>query len=310
MLQTTPNLSPKFSIVVPTYNRPDCLRRCLQSLAQLDYPREAFEVVVVDDGSHQPLDDVVADFDPTIAVHLIRQANAGPASARNAGAFAARGAYLVFTDDDCQPASDWLTALDAAVAKDPQALIGGHTINALPDNLYSTASQLLIDYIYDYFNQTKGKATFFASNNFAAPSDRFRELGGFDQQFPLAAGEDREFCDRWLFSNYPLVYAPAMRIDHAHSLRFTSFWRQHVNYGRGAFYFHQVRSRRQAQPMAVEPITFYLELLAYPLRRQQGWRSLALSGLFLLSQVANVAGFFWERSRQQKTVSPASVPSA
>jgi glycosyltransferase involved in cell wall biosynthesis len=309
MLETNPYLSPKFSIVVPTYNRSESLRRCLQSLAQLDYPRDAFEVVVVDDGSQQQLDDVVADFDQAIAVQLIRQANAGPASARNAGAFAARGIYLAFTDDDCQPASDWLMALDAAVAETPQALIGGHTINALPNNLYSTASQLLIDYIYEYFNQAKGEATFFASNNFAAPNDLFCELGGFDQQFPLAAGEDREFCDRWLFSQHPLVYAPAMRIDHAHSLTFKSFWRQHFNYGRGAFYFHQVRSRRQAQPLSVEPITFYLELLAYPLRRQSGGRSLALSGLFLLSQVANVVGFFWERSRQQKTVPPASVPS-
>jgi glycosyltransferase involved in cell wall biosynthesis len=78
MLETNPHLSPKFSIVVPTYNRPESLRRCLQSLAQLDYPRDAFEVVVVDDGSRQQLDDVVADFDQAIAVQLIRQANAGP----------------------------------------------------------------------------------------------------------------------------------------------------------------------------------------------------------------------------------------
>lgn len=285
----------EFSIIIPTYNRPERLEKCLESMTRLDYPSNRFQVIVVDDGSRMSLKPIIAKFENTLSLELIRQSNAGPASARNTGAAAACGDYLVFTDDDCQPHPDWLQTLAEAIKDFPDTLIGGHTINALADNIYSSASQLLIDYIYDYYNQLKGEATFFASNNFALPRELYQKLGGFNTSFPLAAGEDRELCDRWLHHGFQMHYQRAMQIHHAHSLKLKSFWGQHFNYGRGAFYFHKVRSQRQSQSIKVEPLTFYLRLLVYPFKKQQGWRSLNLSGLFFLSQVANVGGFFWER---------------
>ncbi|MGF1520829.1 MAG: glycosyltransferase family 2 protein [Leptolyngbyaceae cyanobacterium] len=300
-------LDPSFSIVIPTYNRPERLKQCLQSLARLDYPRDRFEVVVVDDGSRMSLAPVTQPFETQLPLRLIRQDNAGPANARNTGAAAAKGHYLVFTDDDCQPTVNWLTALAEALHGFPNALIGGHTINALPDNLYSTTSQLLIDYIYTYYNQTKGEPTFFASNNFAVPRIQYQELGGFDTSFPLAAGEDREFCDRWLHHGLPMHYAPDMRIYHSHTLTLKSFWRQHFNYGRGAFCFHQVRAKRNAQPIQVEPFSFYINLLTYPLKQPSSQPGLLVSGLMFLSQIANVVGFAQgkgEHRRQAELVKP------
>lgn len=300
----------QFSIIIPTYNRPERLEQCLESIAQLDYPSNGFQVIVVDDGSPMSLKPITAKFENTLSLELIRQPNAGPASARNTGAAAAQGDYLVFTDDDCQPHPDWLKTLAEAIKDFPNTLIGGHTINALPDNIYSSASQLLIDYIYDYYNQQKGEATFFASNNFALPRELYQQLGGFDTSFPLAAGEDREFCDRWLHQGFKMHYARAMKIHHAHSLKLKSFWRQHFNYGRGAFYFHKVRSQRQSQSIKVEPLTFYFHLLVYPFSRYQVWRALSLSGLFFLSQVANVAGFFWERYQHKSKQSAITATSS
>ena len=291
------------SIVIPTYNRPERLEQCLESIARLDYPSNRFEVIVVDDGSRISLEPIAVKFEDCISINLIRQSNAGPASARNTGAAAAQGDYLIFTDDDCQPHPDWLKTLTQAIKDFPNTLIGGHTINALPNNLYSSASQLLIDYLYDYYNQQKEEATFFASNNFALPRKLYQQLEGFDTSFPLAAGEDREFCDRWLHQGLKMHYAQAMQIHHAHTLTLASFWRQHFNYGRGAFYFHQVRSQRQSQPIKVEPLTFYFRLLAYPFFKKQGWRSLNLSMLFFFSQVANVAGFFREKRLLKSTTS-------
>jgi len=291
---------PYFSIVIPTYNRPERLQKCLESIAQLDYPRDRFEVVVVDDGSKTPLQPIVDMFQSALTLNFIRQINAGPASARNTGASAAKGDYLVFTDDDCQPTKNWLLALADAVKDCPKALIGGHTINALPDNIFSSASQLLIEYLYTYYNQTRGEATFFASNNFAVPRANYQQLGGFDTSFPLAAGEDREFCDRWKYHHLPMRYAPKMEIYHAHKLSLKSFWRQHFNYGRGAFCFHTVRANRVEGSIKVEPLSFYFNLLMYPFRRSRIWDGGVISGLLFLSQVANVAGFFWERSGQQR----------
>ncbi|HAJ62036.1 MAG TPA: glycosyl transferase [Cyanobacteria bacterium UBA8543] len=289
---------PFFSIVIPTYNRPERLTTCLESLTRLDYPRDRFEVIVVDDGSQPPLESVVAPFQDSINLTLLRQPNAGPATARNTGAAQAIGKYLVFTDDDCTPLPEWLQALEAHFTTTPDCMIGGRTFNALPDNLYSTASQLLIDYLYEYYNCDPNQAYFFASNNFALPADYFREIGSFDTTFPLAAGEDRELCDRLLQNNYRLLYVAEAQIYHAHNLTLHSFWRQHFNYGRGAFHFHRVRALRNQEPIKVEPLSFYLNLLTYPFLQKSRQPSLLLAALFLLSQVANVAGFSWERMNQ------------
>lgn len=285
---------PFFSIIIPTYNRPERLTNCLNAIALLDYPRDRFEVIVVDDGSKTALDEVVAALQNKIQLKLFRQENAGPAAARNRGAKEARGEFLAFTDDDCQPLADWLSNLAASLVTAPTAMIGGKTINALANNLFSTASQELIDYLYEYYNPANGKKAFFASNNIALPKAGFDSLGGFDVSFPLAAAEDRDFCDRWE-SNYPMVYAPQAQIKHYHHLNIRSFWRQHFGYGRGAFCFHQLRTQRAAKKMEVEPLSFYCDLLFYPFSQDVKQPHILLSSLFFLSQVANVAGFFWER---------------
>jgi GT2 family glycosyltransferase len=103
---------------------------------------------------------------------------------------------LAFTDDDCQPLPNWLDRFAASLATASKAMIGGKTINALVDKPYSTASQKLIDYLYEDYNPLKGKIAFFASNNVAMSKSGFHNLGGFDVSFPLAAAEDRDFCDR------------------------------------------------------------------------------------------------------------------
>ncbi len=295
---------PRFSIVIPTYNRPERLAECLESLTHLDYPCDRFEVIVVDDGSPTPLQPIAAEFEGRLPLRYLRQENTGPAGARNAGAAAARGEYLAFTDDDCRPAPEWLAALEGTLQEHPEALVGGRTENALPENLYSSASQSLVDYLYDYYNSTSGEAVFFTSNNFALPQALFQKIGGFDTSFPLAAGEDREFCDRWRHQGFSMYYAPAARIRHAHTLTLASYWRQHFNYGRGAYHFHQARSKRDSEPIAVEPLTFYWRLLGYPFSQQSHNRTaLISSGLFFLSQVGTVAGFFWER-RQSANLTP------
>lgn len=292
---------PIISIVIPTYNRPQRLRYCLDALLNIEYPRDRFEVVVVDDGSKVALEPIVRPFHEVLQVTLLRQDNAGPASARNAGARQAQGSYLAFTDDDCLPAPDWLTQIAAQLTAHPEAMVGGLPVNALPKNLYSTASQELIDYLYQYYNLSSERAKFFASNNIAMGRELFLAVGGFDTSFPKAAAEDREFCDRWQQLGYAMVYAPEVTVYHAHSLTLKSFWRQHFYYGRGAYHFHQVRAQRNAAPIAVEPRQFYQDLLSYPFRQRSSQPAPLVAALFLLSQVATVTGFFWEKLERQLT---------
>jgi glycosyltransferase involved in cell wall biosynthesis len=294
------------SVIIPTYLRPERLSACLQSLTRLDYPRDHFEVIVVDDGSQSPPEAVVAFFQDQLDVTLLTQPHAGPATARNTGAAKAVGKFLAFTDDDCAPAHDWLQTLAARFAAAPDHAIAGQTLNALPENLYSTASQTLIDYLCTYYNVLAGKAAFLTSSNLALPADRFRGIGGFDSSFAFAAGEDRELCDRWQHCGYSITYAPEVLVYHSHALTLRSFGRQHLNYGRGAFHFHRARARRCEVGIKVEPLSFYLNLLRHPLRRAKSWRGSLLLGLLAISQLANAAGFLYEYIRFRR---PARVLS-
>lgn len=288
---------PFFSIVIPTYNRPAQLAVCLQACARLDYPRNRFEVIAVDDGGTTPLDAVVARFHGVLTLKLLRQENAGPAAVRNRGASEARGEFLAFTDDDCSPAPKWLQALAAQFVASPDCAVGGQTLNALTHNLYSTASQLLISYLFSHYNAVPHAARFFPSSNLAFPTKQFRAIGGFDVTYPRAAAEDRELCDRWLHHGYRMIYAAEAVVYHAHDLTFRTFLRQHFHYGQGAFCFHQVRARRGQHRIRVEPPSFYFNMLRYPFVSAQGVNALILMLLLMVTQVANAAGFFWERAR-------------
>jgi glycosyltransferase involved in cell wall biosynthesis len=287
--------APSISVIIPTRHRPTDLAACLEALCSQDIGRGEFEVIVVSDGPDDSLEALVSLFRDRINVNLVSKRKAGPAAARNAGAQLAKGVLLVFTDDDCLPMPGWLSALAARTATSPGSAIGGKTINALADNVYSTASQLLIDYIYRYYNANPAQSRFFASNNLALPAAGFRELGGFDEAFTSAAGEDRDLCNRWLAHGHGMVYAEEAVNYHAPKLSRGKYLRQQYNYGRGACLFRKRRSDEGGRRIGFEPLTFYARLVLYPLRRAQGPRALVLCCLQLLAQVAIAAGFFRQR---------------
>ena len=284
-----------FSIIVPTYNRPEKLAACLQSFVELEYPRDRFQVIVVNDSIKISVETAILPFQNQLDITLLTQPNSGPATARNTGASAAAGKFLVFADDDCTVAADWLQNLEKRFVETPDCLIGGRTLNALPDNIYSTASQQLIDYLYSYYNAIGDRAQFFTSNNFALPAEAFQKIGGFDTTFALAAGEDREFCFRWLNSGRRAIYAPEVTVYHSHALTLRKFWQQQFNYGRGAFLFGQIISKSGTQGKMQHP-SFYLNLLTYPFFHTAGIQKVLIAALFLVSQAGIAAGLFWEKN--------------
>ena len=295
------NKEPLVSIIIPTRNRPEHLQQCLAAITELDYARDKFEVIVVDDGSSTQLDPIVDLFSTKINLLLLKQDHAGPAAARNRGVQAAKGEHLVFTDDDCRPTPGWLATLTNFLSIKPDSMIGGEILNALPGNLFSSASQALVSYLYFYYNKNSKEAHFFTANNIALSKKCFLAVGGFHQEWGIAAAEDREFCDRWLLSGYQMTYAPEAVIYHAHPMSLTGFWDQQFNYGRGAHFFHRTRNRRNQEPMKFEPLSFYLNLIRYPFLRFKKVKAVSISGLIVLAQAANIVGFFWEQFKS-KTV--------
>ncbi|MEM9755034.1 MAG: glycosyltransferase [Pseudomonadota bacterium] len=277
---------PRSSIIVPSYNRPAALRACLGALVLQD--AGDFDIVVVDDGSPAPLAPVCADF---VNVRCIRQDNAGPAAARNRGAREADAQFLAFTDDDCKPRPGWLAALRAAQGDDAMRLVGGQVENGLPQNAFATASQDICDFLYDWFGASAGGMPFFTSNNIGCAADRFQEIGGFDETFPRAAAEDREFGIRWRETGGHLRYAPDAIIDHFHAMTLRRYWRQHANYGHGAHHLHTVLSARGSDLPRAEPAAFYAGLVTRPMREHGVIRGAGSSVLAAISQAAMVVGY-------------------
>lgn len=292
-----PPRPPLVTVVVPTYGRPGHLRSCLKALAAQTLAREDFEVVVVDDGSPEPLCEIAADFVRHMQVRLIRQMNAGPAAARNAGVREATGELIALTDDDCRPDPGWIETLVAAERNRPGALVGGSTRNGIDGWIFSETSQLIIDMVYDHFNADPENAYFFASNNMLVPRSRYLEVGGFDESFPRAGAEDRDFCDRWRAAGWPLIWRPEATIEHHHPQSLRTFVGVHCRYGRGARLYHSRRRDRATGTMdddlsfhATLPLRVWKRLGRHPgaLRRMQ------ICGALALWQCANAAGFFAE----------------
>ncbi|MBE7561352.1 glycosyltransferase family 2 protein, partial [bacterium] len=100
--------TPAVSVVIPVYNDAERLAACLAALAAQEGVAGGFEVVVVDDGSSDGPEAVVAEY---AFARLVRQEKAGPAAARNRGAAEARAPLLAFIDSDCIPRPDWLAQL-------------------------------------------------------------------------------------------------------------------------------------------------------------------------------------------------------
>ena len=290
---------PFFSIIVPTYNRSSQLAACLGSLAQIDYPRDRFEVIVVDDGSALSPEHLVSSFRDQADFVLIRQAHAGPGVARNTGAAQSRGKFLAFTADDCITMPDWLRTLARRFEAKPNRAIGGRIVNSLGENRYSTATDLLMQYLYRYYNQDAHRAQFFTPNNLALPADRFLVSGGFDPSFIIGTGEDRDFCDRWVHQGHEMVYAPEVVVYHSHALSLHTFCLLHFRYGRGTFGYRMKRARRASDNIRLEPISFYINLLRYPLTSSCNSHRLAMALLLAISQAANAAGYSWEKLRSE-----------
>ncbi len=284
---------PTVTIIVPTFGRPKQLEQCLRAISCLAYPTSKYEVLVVDDGSDYGVDHVVRPFKAHFNVEYTVQPHRGPAATRNYGGRIASGAIIAFTDDDCRPDTGWLTAIVESMSKNNGALLGGRIENCLVDNLYSRASQLVIDYLYEYYSANNSAMRYFCANNMACERDLFMEIGGFSHEFPGAAAEDRDLCRRWIASDRLVHYCPDALVLHAHSLTLKRFWRQHFNYGKGSYIFHERSARASGGEMRVERLDFYGRLVSFP------WQSPmedqpALGLLMTCSQIATASGFAFE----------------
>lgn len=201
------NAEPFFSVIVPVYIHWHLVPDLLHCLERQTLPADRFEVILVDNGSPQfePPDYLPAN------ARILRCDTPGSYAARNLGASQARGDWLVFTDADCRPAADWLTALDAARERaDDGTLIAG-AVEVVAQSGRPGAAEIY-DVVKGIPQQRYVARGYAATANLAVPMAVFRELGGFDGR--RFSGGDADLCRRAVAAGHMLVYAEAMRVDH------------------------------------------------------------------------------------------------
>ncbi|MBK1830025.1 glycosyltransferase [Verrucomicrobiaceae bacterium R5-34] len=223
---------PMFSVVVCTYNGAHRMHRCLAALTAMTYPH--YEIIVVDDGSDDDLEQVVAEYDQ---VRLISIEHGGLSVARNVGAKAARGEIIAYTDDDCEPDAAWLMWLAHAFGKHgwdacggpnlpPEPAAEGHGEERLDEAVVASApgapSHVLLG---------DQQAEHLPGCNLVVKKDAFVTIGGFDGNYRVA-GDDVDFCWRLSKAGFRMGFHGAAFVWHR---RRTSLWRyfkQQYGYGK------------------------------------------------------------------------------
>lgn len=183
------------SVVIATRDRPERLRLCLEALAQQRTDR-VYEVVVVDDGGEPPVG--ASDVAAFPRVRLLRAAGRGPAAARNLGVREARGAVVLFTDDDVLPERGWLEAACRFLDARPSSVgVGGITVSPPFDYLYEESVACDVPAYW--------------TCNVAYRREALEKLGGFCEE--LRCSEDLDLGYRALDLG-AVGFAPEMRVVH------------------------------------------------------------------------------------------------
>jgi glycosyltransferase involved in cell wall biosynthesis len=214
----------KFSVVIPTCNRPYDLTSCLELLLPEVQRSDDYEIIVSDDGRGDSIEALIRSRFPEV-IYTVGPGR-GPAANRNHGASLASGQWLIFIDDDCLPDQGLIrhySHLAAEISADIPVVYMGATIPTEPmDSL-----------LWFVPNNPLGKD--YISANFMMPRDCFVDVGRFDDRYPHAAFEDTEFFDRAMVLGCKIVPAPEAFVYHpprrlGTASRMASKWEARVIY--------------------------------------------------------------------------------
>ena len=220
----------KYSIIVPVFNRPDEVDELLSSL--LNQTFTDFEVLIVEDGSQKPCDEVCNKYADRLDLHYFMKPNSGPGQSRNYGAERAKGEYLLILDSDVVLPKGYLNAIEEELKREPADAFGG------PDAAHEsfTDTQKAISYSMTSFFTTGGirggkkKLDKFypRSFNMGIRRDVYMELEGFSK---MRFGEDIDFSIRIFKAGKRCRLFPKAWVWHKRRTDFRKFYRQVYNSG-------------------------------------------------------------------------------
>lgn len=188
---------PEFTVIIAVRDEVKTLPACLDAIEGQDFDRAEVETLVVDGGSTDGCDDLVA----ARGLPLLRDGGSGPGAARNIGLRAARGDIIAFTDADCIPRFDWLSRLSAAF-RDPaiHGVAGGMRM----------PRETLLGRMED--NDARQYYSGYVTANVAYRREVLLDVGGFDEG--LRCAEDYDLAWRVLDAGYRIEHVPTALVLH------------------------------------------------------------------------------------------------
>jgi GT2 family glycosyltransferase len=222
-------------VIVPTLGRPAQLEACLTALAACE-PR-ASEVLVVDQSGGDEIRALTRRFAEAGARYLYCDGTGKPRGA-NVGLREARHDNVLFTDDDCGPATSWVRVTVKLLEQGPPAIVTGRVL--APDGSGYVPSTI------DDVNPRAYRAPHISAisgNNMAFNRVAVLAIGGFDERFTLAA-DDNDLSYRWLRAGGQIRYEPQMVVWHHDWRTLDEIDRLHVRYMnfQGLFYAKHLRA--------------------------------------------------------------------
>ncbi|HEY6202685.1 MAG TPA: glycosyltransferase family 2 protein [Candidatus Limnocylindria bacterium] len=227
-------------MVVPTYGRRASLGRLLDALAAQQGPAD-FEVVVVDDGSMDDTRAWLRALRTPYALHVVEQANGGPAAARNRGVVDALGELIIFLDDDVVPAADLIAKHREAHRDWPDRVVTGPMLPPAkwrrPSWIRWEETKLVRQ--YDAMAAQRFECTYrqFFTGNASLRRSHFLAAGGFDTDFRRA--EDIELGYRLARRGLRFVFEPSARAWHYPTRSFGAWRQTPYRYGRAEVAMHR-----------------------------------------------------------------------
>lgn len=215
----------KYSVIVPAYNSINTIKDCLNALTHQSISMEDYEIIVVDDGSTDRTDNIVKKF----PVKYLRQANQGPAAARNHGAREAKGEIILFTDSDCVPASDWIEEMVRPFEKPDIVAVKG-AYRTSQSALVARFAQIEFEERFEILKRAKS-IDMVDTYSAAYRRDLFWQAGGFDESFPVANNEDTDLSYKLSSAGHRMVFnqnAVVSHLRHPDTLKkyaVQKFWR-------------------------------------------------------------------------------------
>lgn len=220
----------KYSVIIPVFNRPDEVDELLESLT--GQTEKDFDVVVVEDGSANPCEEVCRKYADRLSIHYFAKDNSGPGPSRNYGVERAEGDYVLILDSDCVLPPGYMEAVSKELESDPCDAFGG------PDRAHESFTQVqkAISYSMTSFFTTGGirggkkKMDKFYPRSFNMGVKRsvYNALGGFSR---MRFGEDIDFSIRIFKGGYECRLFPDAWVWHKRRTDMDKFFRQVFNSG-------------------------------------------------------------------------------